>query len=185
MDYRKIVNGKKKISAAFDGVKNFATDKSKEVKEYTGNTMDEFKDNIKNTANDVKTSISNTVKTKFENEFRKNYPSYAISYVDSYIVDSFAKDVDKVVISLDDGDGVLSISNIFNEISDGMLSDTLMGKYRTPYVFDSLFGYLSLYYSTEPNLDVKTSCATITISLPKETSEDEEVENVEEFEDVE
>lgn len=180
MDYRKVVNGKKKLIAAVDGIKNFAVDKSKEVKEYTGSTMDEFKYNIKNTAKDVKESISNTVQTKIENEFRKNFPSYAISFVDNYIITSFAKDVDKVVIMLVDNnkdkEGVLSIQSIFDEISDGMLSDSLMEKYRTKNIFNALFDYLSLYYSTEPNLDVEISSFAITISLPKETSEDVEEE---------
>lgn len=177
MDYRKMINNKKKLATTVESIKKLAFDKSKEVKEYTGSTVEELKENVKSTAKDVKTMVSNSVKTKLTNEFRKNYPAYAISYIDDLIVNAFASDVPKLVISKNVREGSITIENIIEEIAKGMVSEDILGIYKTEKVVNSLFDYLDTYYSREVQLKVVVINDEIVISMPIEK---ESMENIEE-----
>lgn len=165
MDYRKLVNGKKKLATTIENVKNLAVDKSKEVKEYAGSTVD-----------DVKTNISNTVKNKLTNEFRKNYPAYAVAYIDNIIVNAFVNDTPSIIVSKNEENEVITISAIFDEIAEGMVSDEILSIYKNEKVLNSLFDYLAMYYETESQLDVVVTDDIITISMIKETETTEDSE---------
>lgn len=186
MDYRKMVNNKKKVIATIEGIKKFATDKKEEVKNYTGNTVEDLKTNVKNTTKDIKDNISSSIQVKLTNEFRKNYPIYALSFVDDFIINSFSDNAIAIVISKYVEENTLSIKSIIDEIASGMINDELKETYVSDDIINILFDYLATYYKGEKQLDVVVTDTTITISLKTEPVKDTEtdVENSDNVEET-
>lgn len=179
MDYRKMVNNKKKFTSTIENIKNFAIDKSKEVKNYTDNTVEDLKTNVKNTTQDIKTNITTSIKDKLTNEFRKNYPIYALNFVDDILVNSFSNDITTVVISKVEKENSVSIQDIIYEIASGMIDDEVREIYLKDNVVDLVFDYLATYYETEKQLDVIVLEDTIKITLKINQNPIEEILNEE------
>lgn len=167
MNYRKAINTKQKIEETIKNIKKVAVEKSEKVKEFAGSTTEEFKTNVTSTAHDLKENITNSIKDKLVVEFRKNYPSYAISYIETFLVDAFSSDIDSVTISID-GDTSITLDSLLNEIADGMVTEEILNVYKTPIMLQNLFDFLVVYFENEPQLDVNKLDNSITISLVKE-----------------
>ena len=167
MDYRKAMNTKKKINESVINFKNFAKENATKAKDFTTTKTENLREDIKKTTSEFKNTISTTIKNKLEQEFRKNYPSYAISYMNELLVTSFSEGNNSIVLvnSVDEITDTLTTIKLMNEISEDMLSEEVAMNYKTKRILNNLFEFLYLYFSNEPQLKVKKDKTSITISL--------------------
>lgn len=177
MDYRKAITGKKKLKGTIDSIKGFASNSSKKVSNFATTSFDDIKNTTKDTLSSAKTTISDKAKSKLLNEFRKNYPAYAIADIDSKVVNTLVDDEAVISISLNKVDEAISIEEIIDEISEGMVPEEFLGKYKSDAVKTSLFTFIVVYYEAEEQLDTTVEDNVLTIKL-KEIPVEEPIEEV-------
>jgi hypothetical protein len=177
MDYRKAITGKKKLKGTIDSIKGFASNSSKKVSDFATTSFDDIKNTTKDTLSSAKTTISDKAKSKLLNEFRKNYPAYAIADIDSKVVNTLVDGEAVISISLNKVDDAISIEEIIDEISEGMVPEELLGKYKSDAVKTSLFTFIVVYYEAEEQLDTVVEDNVLTIKL-KEIPVEEPIEEV-------
>lgn len=169
MNYRKMVNSKRAMKEFAQNVKSSVVDGSKKVQEFAGTHASDFVENAKTAMNDIKDSISVSMKDKLANEFRKNYHSYAIDYVDKLIVEATSAGMSVIEIvkfDSDCGENQYSVNEIMEKIADGMIDEDMLRAYTRGNMIEGLYDFLVAYYENEPQLKVVAMRSLMTISLP-------------------
>lgn len=178
MNYRKVINGKKVLKEMAQSVKDTVLDGGKKVQEYAETQTGNFAQNARDTMANVKEAVSGKVKEKLANEFRKNYHSYAIDYVDNLIIQSSSAGIDTVDIVKFDADcdkkEQYSVKEIIEEIADGMIDEAMLEVYTTGSMIEGMYDFLVAYYEHEPQLEVKGMRSVLSITVPHEEEEIEE-----------
>lgn len=172
MDYRKAMNNKRKVEETLTSLKNLAKENVEKVQKFAGTKTSDIVEAVKTETEDFATNIKKEVKNKLEVEFRKHYGAYAISYIDSLLVNTFMENK-SFTISMGD-ENYFTLLKLVDEIALDMVSDEVLARYKTDAAIKNLYDFLVMYYEGETQLSVENCGTYFTLTL---VVTDEDVEN--------
>lgn len=176
MNYRKMLDNKKKMNSFFNDVKDFT---NKNVSKLS-NTGKDVKDNFKKNVGEIKTSVKTSLKERFAREFRKHYFAYAVEYIDNLFLKELMSGATSITVG---EDGIITMEDLVKAISQDMLDEELLAYYTERNSIINLFKSLCIYYNAEPQVECEVNNKSFTITLIEEVSTEETTEVEDELED--
>ena len=166
MNYRKAIDNKRKLMETVDTIKSFAKENGAKAKEPASEKTSELKECIQNTTTEIKDAVSDKVKEKMAAEFKKNYPGYAVDYLNGLLVKHFTESEDVFVISDHLGAGAtITMSELIQAIGKDMVDAATLYAYTDDVIRKNLFEFLTLYYEKEEQLDISVTMSDMTLSI--------------------